>query len=40
MSEVSTDLKALRLHGMASAWMDLISQGTTELCLKVVDDVN
>jgi DNA replication protein DnaC len=29
MSDVTTDLKGLRLHGMASAWTDLIAQGTT-----------
>ena len=29
MSEVSAQLKSLRLHGMASAWADLITQGTT-----------
>ena len=31
MSEVSTELKALRLHGMASAWSDLIAQGTPSI---------
>jgi DNA replication protein DnaC len=29
MNEVIADLKALRLHGMASAWTDLMAQGTT-----------
>jgi len=29
MSDVTTELKGLRLHGMASAWTDLIAQGTT-----------
>ena len=28
MREVDTELKALRLHGMASAWADLVAQGT------------
>lgn len=27
MSEITTDLKALRLHGMAGAWTDLVAQG-------------
>ena len=27
MSEITTDLKALRLHGMAGAWADLMAQG-------------
>ena len=31
MSEVSTELKSLRLHGMASAWTDLIAQGTPSI---------
>ena len=25
MSEITTDLKALRLHGMAGAWTDLVA---------------
>jgi DNA replication protein DnaC len=29
MSDVTTELKGLRLHGMASAWTDLITQGTS-----------
>ena len=29
MRDVSTELKELRLHGMASAWTDLMAQGTT-----------
>ena len=29
MLDVTTELKDLRLHGMASAWTDLIAQGTT-----------
>jgi len=29
MSDVTADLKALRLHGMASAWTDLMDQGET-----------
>ena len=29
MHDVIADLKALRLHGMASAWADLMAQGTT-----------
>ena len=28
MLDVATELKALRLHGMASAWTDLMAQGT------------
>jgi IstB-like ATP binding protein len=28
MREVSAELKALRLHGMAGAWADLVAQGT------------
>ena len=28
MSEITTELKALRLHGMAGAWTDLQAQGT------------
>ncbi len=28
MHDVIADLKALRLHGMASAWADLMAQGT------------
>jgi DNA replication protein DnaC len=28
MHDVSVELKALRLHGMASAWSDLMAQGT------------
>lgn len=28
MREITTELKELRLHGMASAWTDLIAQGT------------
>jgi DNA replication protein DnaC len=28
MREVDAELKALRLHGMASAWADLVAQGT------------
>ena len=28
MSDVTAELKALRLHGMAGAWMDLAAQGT------------
>jgi DNA replication protein DnaC len=31
MSDVTTELKGLRLHGMASAWTDLIAQGTTSI---------
>ncbi|STQ90133.1 hypothetical protein EV682_12817 [Iodobacter fluviatilis] len=27
MHEMSVELKALRLHGMAAAWLDLKSQG-------------
>jgi DNA replication protein DnaC len=29
MRDVIADLKTLRLHGMASAWADLMAQGTT-----------
>ena len=29
MRDVATELKALRLHGMASAWADLMAQGAT-----------
>jgi DNA replication protein DnaC len=29
MRDVTTELKELRLHGMVSAWTDLIDQGTT-----------
>ena len=29
MSEITTDLKALRLHGMAGAWTDLEAQGAS-----------
>jgi len=29
MRDVTTELKELRLHGMASAWMDLMAQGET-----------
>src|SRR6266571_2631292 len=29
MSDVTAELKELRLHGMASAWTDLMAQGTT-----------
>ena len=29
MRDVTTELKGLRLHGMASAWSDLMTQGTT-----------
>ena len=29
MSDVTTELKELRLHGMVSAWTDLMAQGTT-----------
>ena len=29
MSDINADLKALRLHGMASAWSDLMAQGAT-----------
>lgn len=29
MLDVTTELKALRLHGMAVAWTDLMAQGTT-----------
>ena len=29
MSDVTTELKGLRLHGMAGAWTDLIAQGAT-----------
>src|ERR1017187_8607781 len=29
MSDDATELKGLRLHGMASAWTDLMAQGTT-----------
>ena len=28
MRDVDSELKALRLHGMASAWADLVAQGT------------
>ena len=28
MSDVTAELKALRLHGMAGAWTDLSAQGT------------
>ena len=28
MREVDVELKALRLHGMASAWADLVAQGS------------
>ncbi len=28
MREIDAELKALRLHGMASAWADLVAQGT------------
>jgi DNA replication protein DnaC len=28
MLDVTVELKALRLHGMASAWVDLVTQGT------------
>jgi hypothetical protein len=28
MRDVDTELKALRLHGMAGAWVDLVAQGT------------
>ena len=28
MRDLMTELKELRLHGMASAWEELISQGT------------
>lgn len=31
MREVMADLKALRLHGMASAWTDLTAQGTATM---------
>ena len=29
MIDVATELKGLRLHGMAGAWTDLIAQGAT-----------
>ena len=29
MLDITAELKALRLHGMASAWADLMAQGTT-----------
>ena len=29
MRDVTTELKELRLHGMASAWTDLMAQGTS-----------
>ncbi len=29
MRDITTELKVLRLHGMVSAWADLIDQGTT-----------
>ena len=29
MRDVTTELKELRLHGMAVAWTDLMEQGTT-----------
>ena len=29
MRDVTTELKELRLHGMASAWTDLMDQGET-----------
>jgi DNA replication protein DnaC len=29
MRDLTAELKALRLHGMASAWMDLMAQGTS-----------
>jgi DNA replication protein DnaC len=29
MRDITAELKALRLHGMASAWMDLMAQGTS-----------
>ena len=29
MLDITTELKALRLHGMASAWTELIAQGAT-----------
>ena len=29
MSDITTELKELRLHGMASAWTDLMAQGAT-----------
>jgi DNA replication protein DnaC len=29
MRDVTTELKELRLHGMASAWTDLVTQDTT-----------
>lgn len=29
MHDVSVELKALRLHGMASAWSDLMAHGTS-----------
>ena len=29
MSEITTDLKALRLHGMADAWTDWVAQGAS-----------
>ena len=28
MSDITSELKELRLHGMASAWTDLMTQGT------------
>jgi DNA replication protein DnaC len=31
MSDVTADLKVLRLHGMASAWTDLMDQGETAM---------
>jgi DNA replication protein DnaC len=29
MSDITTELKGMRLHGMASAWTDLMTQGAT-----------
>ena len=28
MRDIDVELKALRLHGMASAWADLVAQGS------------
>jgi len=29
MRDITAELKALRLHGMASAWAELMAQGTS-----------
>ncbi|MDN7592161.1 hypothetical protein [Burkholderia seminalis] len=36
MRDVMVELKALRLHGMASAWCDLQEQGPLHHCESVV----